>query len=121
MLVAAKATYIVLVAFCGLASGDCGLAVLHPLKTPTYKNLAACKVAADKLRPDVPEQTKLLSHSQIPGPWTVEIACGTQKDFDTLTNYLRGRQAVRNLQAEHPEEEDRPEAPGDRDPYPDGG
>jgi len=116
----AKAGFVVLMGFCSLVSGECGLVGSHPDKSLTFKTRAECVKAALALDADVKKQTAVLrGGSSSPGPWTAHAVCGTTKDALIIAAALRAWAAAK-LQSEQAQEEPT-EAPGDRDPFPHGG
>lgn len=112
--VAANA-FVVLLGFCSLQTGDCGLVRNTPSGKPAYTTQKECIDKAKALDSDVKEQTHVLSVSDIKGPWAAHAVCVTMQQALQTASVLHAWDAAR------PIPEDKPERPGERDPAPHGG
>jgi hypothetical protein len=115
-----KVGFVVLMGFCSLVSGECGLLGSHPDNSPVYKTRTECIKAAAALDADVKKQAEVLQAASSPGPWSTHAVCGSQRDAAVTAAFLRELSAADAMRHERTTEEPA-EAPGDRDPYPNGG
>lgn len=100
---------LVLVAYCSLASGECGLATQTP-NGRAFASLEECRARAKFVDGDMPTQTKLFNVLPIVGPWTAHAICGTEAQA-TEIKIMLAMQAAEQLRDAEPEPE-----PGERPP-----